>query len=349
MSDPNTTIITRPAPTVLDLFTPTQAPAPTAAPGKGSEDFASNEVIIPRVQLLQAMSKAITERKLPGAAAGVWWLTPLNRPLCHPEGLHGLPTTVRIVVARIMPSQRRWRKLDEGGGLLCEASRGDLVAREPNGLTGAKLELDRDKKGALRGIMWEGGNPTDLCSQCCYGPGASAAASGRLNSEDSKDRSGMWLPKMINVDGEVVKLPDELRAPACTSGIDVLAYVLVPAFGDSPPELMPALITFSRTSMGAGKQLGSMIRLAVREPAWGKIYELGSQSVTNDKGTFAVASVRTCGYTTEQMQVMADQLYEDSKIRDYNAPWEDEGAETGATSSKKGDDNAPAPDPTDKF
>lgn len=335
-----------------DLFAPVQAPTATGA-GKGSEDVSANEVIIPRAQLLQAMSKAITEKKLPGAEPGVWWLTPLNRPLNHPTGKDGMPTTVRMVVARILPGQKRWKKLSDGGGLLCESVNGQLTAVQPNGLCGAKISVERNKKKEVTAIDWEGGKPTDDCSVCVYGLGAAAAAAGREPIQGSKERGNVWLPKMLVIDGETVKIPDEFRAPVCTPGTDVLALVLVPAFGEAPAEIMPMMMTFAKTSSGAGKQLQSMIKLASREPAWAKIYEIGSQSTTNDRGTFFIATVRGLGYAPKMLTDQAEILYEDSKVRVYNAGWEDDGdhASPGANApaERKDGEQAPPPDPADKF
>lgn len=337
-----------------DLFAPVQVPTATGA-GKGSEDVGASEVILPRVQLLQAMSKVITEKKLPGAEPGVFWLTPFNRPLNHPTGKDGLPIAARMVVARILPGQKRWKKLDDGGGLLCESVNGQLTATKPNGLCGAKLSLELNKKKEVTAIDWEGGQATDDCSVCVYGLGAAAAAAGRAPIQGSKDRGNVWLPKLLVVDGNTIKLDDKLRAPVCTPGTDAILLVLVPKFGDAPAEIMPALITFAKTSSGAGKQLGSMIKMASREPAWAKIFELGSQSTTNDRGTFFVATVRGLGYAPEQLTAQTEALYEDSKLRTYTAGFEDDGDDTGH-SGGSGDsiktpnrEEAPPADPTDKF
>ena len=272
-------------------------------------------------------------------------LKPNNRPLCHPDGLDGLPKMVKLVVARILPVQRMWRKLDEGGGIICESSDGTLRAREKNGLCGARLELDVTKKGDIRGVTWEEGVATDVCSRCCYGPGAMATAMGREPREDSRERSGSWLPKLVNVKGEMTKIPDEFRAPKCTPGIDVLAYVLVPEFQGAPAEVMPALISFAKTSGAAGKQLASMIKLSLREPAWAKIYELGSQSTTNERGTFFISTIRGHGYAPPAMAAMAEQLYEDSKSKSYGTHW-DEDEDNTATKPAATD---AAANPEDKF
>lgn len=336
-----------PAPVgVVDLFAPSVSTPQSGGAGKGSEDFGSNDVIVPRASLLQSMSKALANKNNLGAMSGGWWLTPLNRPLSSPSGENGLPTAAKIVVARIMPSQRRWKPLNEGGGLECEAPGGTgLIARQPNGLTEARIEIEKGKKG-ITGVIWEGGKPTNSCQVCCYGPGAAAAAAGRVNT--SNDRGGSWLPKMINVGGEMTKLPDEYRAPRCTQGFDVLVYVLVPAFGSMPAEIMPAMITFARSSYKAGVQLGSMLKLSARDPAWAKIYEIGAQSVTNDKGTFNVATVSVVGSTHLTLQRMAEELYDSSKEQQYSSPFEDvEEVDNGSHPVAR--DDAPAPSPEDKF
>lgn len=334
----------------VDLFAPSTVKTTTGGP-KGSEDMNSNEVILPRASLLQSMSKAITEHHLPGAEAGVWWLTPLNRPLNHPAGKDGLPTHARLVVAKIFPSMRQWKDLKDGGGLICEAADGTLTAREPNGLAGAKITVERNKKKEVTAIDWEGGHATTDCSVCVKGMGASMAARGHEPNAGSKDRGGVWLPKTIVVGGESIVIPDKLRAPPCTPGIDILALVLVPGFGEAPAELMPVLISFTRTSFNAGKQLSSLIKFTPRDPAWSRIYQLGSQITTNDSGTFYIATTSMLGYTNDALAMQAEDLYDNSKVRVYQSDFSDEAghAPEPATQTQANKDDAPPPADTDKF
>jgi hypothetical protein len=336
---------------VEDLFTAVQMRQVDGGAGKGAEDIDSSEVIVPRMQLLQAMSKVITEKKLPGAEPGVWWLTPFNRPLNSPTGKDGLPVMVKMIVARILPGQKRWRKLEDGGGRLCESVNGALTATRPCGLAGAKINVERNKKKEVTAIDWEGGVATDDCSLCVYGLGAAATAAGREPIQGSKDRGTVWLPKLLVINGETVQIDDKFRAPVCTPGTDVIALVSVPAFGQAPAEIMPVLVTFAKTSSGAGKQLGSMLRMDARSPAWAKIYEIGSQFTTNERGTFSVANVRTLGYAPKALADQAADLYEASKLRTYNASWEDDGEGSAAAPhpAKTASETAPPPDPADKF
>lgn len=307
---------------VDDLMAPAAASAARLdEAGLGSEDVDSSKVVLPRVSLLQMMSKACSE-ELPGAKAGRWWVTPYNRPAT-------VDGTLRFVPVRIYPTQRLWTPLDEGGGLVCEAADGTLTARDANGLAGATLKLDHDGT-SVKSLSWEGGRPTTRCSECVYGPGAAAAAAGR---EPKKGGSG-WLPKIVTTDdGKRVSIPDELRGPRCTESIDVLALIALPEFKDPesgvemPAELIPAFITFAKTSMGAGKALAGMIKMAMREPAWARIYNLGSKKVQNDKGTFYIATVQVFGFSQRALMDQAHSLYEATHTQNYTADVSDGGEE----------------------
>lgn len=293
---------------VDDLMAP--AAAPTVNPdeaGMGIEDVDDDVIILPRLQLLQAMSKAVTEDSLPGAIPGCWFARPMNRPATlNPE------QGMKFVVVKIFPSWRRWADLDSGEGILCEASDGSLTARQPNGLAGAKIDLDTNKKGEVTEVDWIEGTPTDNCRKCVYGPAAAAAASGR----EPGRKANPWLPKMVKFEGQNIKLPDELRAPACTFSLDCLALVLLPAWKDAatgielPAELVPAFISFSRSSFSAGRTLASALKMARAEPAWSKIWSLGSKSVTNPKGTFFVATTSMASYANEALKARARDLFE---------------------------------------
>ena len=61
---------------VDDLMAPTASSAVAAdEAGMGSEDVGAGSVILPRLSLLQGLSKACGD-ELPGAKQGCWWITP---------------------------------------------------------------------------------------------------------------------------------------------------------------------------------------------------------------------------------------------------------------------------------
>ncbi len=310
-----------------DLMAP--AAAPTTNPddaGMGIEDVDDDVIILPRLQLLQAMSKVVTEEALPGATPGCWFARPMNRPatLDPSEGM-------KFVVVKIFPSWRRWADLDSGEGILCESSDGTLVARQANGLTGARLDLDTNKKGEITDVDWVDGEATDSCRDCVYGPAAAAAAAGRPPGR----KSNPWLPKIIKFEGKNVKLPDEFRAPKCTFSLDCLALILLPAWVDEksgvnmPSELIPAFISFGRSSFSAGRTLASALKLARNEPAWSKIWSLGSKSVTNSKGTFFVATTSMAHYANDAIKARARDLWEATASEAYQPDMSDVGDMAG--------------------
>lgn len=305
---------------VEDLMAPAASSQMTASEaGKGSEDVGAGDVILPRIYLLQGLSKPVNEEEAPGAKAGRYWVTPYSRPATIDQPL-------KLVVVRIYPAWRRWTPLDDGGGIECEAAGGDLVAREANGLAGATLEFDLDKKkGEVRSFEWTGGHATDDCRQCVFGPAAAAAAAGKQPS----GRGNPWLPKIVTIDGKPYKMPDEARAPRCTQSLDILALVALPPFKDDETgtslemELIPAFISFSRSSYSAGKSLAGMVKMASREPAWSKIYQLGSKKVTNDKGTFYIATISQYGYAQRPLMDQASALFESTQTENYRADMQD--------------------------
>lgn len=305
--------------------------------GLGSEDVGSSDIILPRAKLLQSNSPEV-EDEIEGAKSGVWWLTPANRPLTPSKDDKAM-----FVVVRIYPSQRHWTPIDSGGGLLCEAAGGDLIAREPNGITGARLVPTIDEKtNEVTAVAWSGGRATDICSECQYGPGAGPNG---------------WLPKIVRDDGgNSVTIPDTFRKPKCDRSLDILCLMAVPPYGDLPGSIEPAFISFGRTSAKAGRQLSGMIKVAMREPAWSKIFTLGSSKVSNDFGSWYVSSVAMKGYAQRQLMDRAKALYESAKDQSfkadvsdgagdvYSAPAVDE--ESGGGDGADGGD---APNPEDKF
>ena len=342
---------------VDDLFAPAVVrPAATVdMAGAGIEELDSSNVTLPRVTLLQQMSKAVTEGAYDGAEGGVWWLTPHNRPITlTPEKKGEAMKGARFIVVRMYPTQRHWNTLEDGGGLLCEAPTGKLVANSPEGRANAKIAVSTDDKGEVAKIAWEGGVPTSDCRKCVFGLGAAAAAAG----QEPSGKGNAWLPKLITVGGKEVRVPDNLRAPACTTGLDALVLVVVPPTEEMPTEVMPAFINFSKSSLAAGRTLGGMIRMASREPAWGRIYELNSKKTTNEKGTFFVATVKTFGVSTEKLCEHAAELFEASKSQEFRPSMDDPDARgevaaapsdlvDGGTAPDVGTDAAPLA--TDQF
>lgn len=336
---------------ILDDITSLMAPAERSQfssdeAGRGVENIDSQDIILPRVVLLQPLSKACQD-ELPGAKPGGYWLTPFNRPVTSSQ-----KDSLKFVVVRMYPSQRHWIPLDQGGGLSCEASTGDLVASSMGGLAGAKLSVTKIGD-TVKAVEWTGGRHTDRCFECVYGPAASAAAAGKA----PVGRGNPWLPKIVDIDGERLRIPDELRAPSCTSSLDALVLIAVPPFSDIDsginlgPEVIPAFISFSKTSQPAGKSLAGMIKMSVREPSYAKIYGLGSAKTTNDKGTFFVATVQQVGFSSETLLGMARELYSASAQKAYRPDMTEESAPTLAAGSTAqaippSDDD---PEPEDEF
>lgn len=282
--------------------------SPASDAGLGSEMLEDGSAILPRINLLQQMSKAITGSSDDDPPkAGTYWLMPFNRPLTlKPDQV------MNIVVVQIFNSQRLWTPLDQGGGMICESSDGSLIASSQGGLAGAKLEL-QTSEGKVAGVRWSGGHPTDECRKCVFGLAAGAAASGRTAGKNP------WLPKVLEIDGKRYNMPDELRAPKCQSGIDALVLVLAPKWREMRAEIVPAFVSFNRSSFPAGRSLAGMIKIASGVPAWGKIYSIGSKKITNERGTFFVSTVKPLGSTKAELMAMARELYENSKSVGYRS------------------------------
>lgn len=330
---------------VDDLMAPAEAPSfnPDDA-GLGSEDVGASDVVLPRVSLLQGLSKVVAE-DLPGAKAGGYWVVPHNRPATFSSR-----DNLKFVVVRIYPSQRLWTPINEGGGLICEAAAGDLIAREPLGLKDAELVIDHDG-GNVKSIEWQGGSPTDNCRKCVFGPAAAAVAAGRKPT----GRGNPWLPKYITYEGERIRIPDEMRAPKCTSSLDVLALIALPPFEDDEtgvslaPEIIPAFISFSRSAQAAGRSLAGMIKMAANEPSWAKIFSLGAKSVSNDKGTFYIPTIQQFSFAKPALQAMARELYDSTNKEDFRPNMDDGGdmssdGATESTADRPPNDDEPAPE-----
>lgn len=333
-----------------DLMSPAAMPTVDQKyAGAGAEELGQSDIILPRISLLQGLSKPVVD-DVPGAKAGLFWTFPFNRPASLKAEVG-----MKFVVVRIYPVQRQWTPLDQGGGLVCEAPNGNLLARSPEGLAGAKLKPDLDKKnGAVKSIEWEGGEPTANCLECVFGPAAAAAAAGK----EPTGRGNPWLPKIITVDGKQYRVPDELRAPRCTGGLDALILAALPAFKDEETgmelaaEVIPAFLSFNRTSQGAGRSLAGMIKMATREPAWGKIFTISTKKVQNDKGTFFVPVVTQYGYSNDQLATMARDLYESTSDKSYVPDMSEMANDHVAPSSDVVDAEVPSDDepaPGDEF
>ena len=334
--------------TIDDLMAPATGSQITAEEaGYGSEDLDAGDVILPRLSMLQGLSKAVAE-ELPGAKQGVWWLSPYNRPVTLSRD-----DIMKMVVVKIFPAQRLWTPIDEGGGLVCEAAAGDLIARDSKGLAGAKLEI-KHKSGEATSVEWTGGEPTNDCSQCVYGPAAAATAAGRV----ATGRGNPWLPKLIEVGGKQIRIPDSMRAPQCTTSLDALVLVQLPAFKDDDTgielgsELTPAFITFGKTAMSAGRSLAGMVKMAVREPSYAKIYGVGAKQVANAAGQkYFVPTVTMVGSAKRALMDMAQELYLSAKTASYRADFDEPAG--GVTATGNSDDAPPPsdddPEPDDAF
>jgi hypothetical protein len=340
---PETTEIAVVPDDIFDLMTPSddRLELEGSEAGLGTEDIDSSDVRIARVSLLQAMSKACVDEK-PGAAPGRMWMSMLDRPATLASDPNKAEARLMFVPVRVMKAQRRWKALEEGGGIECEAP-SKYKARNEEGLADAKLEIVTVDGNAR--VTWVGGTPTDNCLKCAFGPGASALSVGQKVA--GAGATG-WLPKKLKtLTGEVITLPDKIRAPRCTASIDVLCLVRIPAHENFDAEIVPAMISFARTSYPAGRALAGMMKQAgTREPAWARIYQLKPKKVQNPSGTFYIFTVEMLGSTRPELAAIASELFYASQETEHRAVYDEpDGGFVDATStSAPPSDNEVAPD-----
>lgn len=308
------------------MFDDNGASAPAFNPedaGKGA-NISASDVILPNLMVLQPLSKPV-QQGLPGAKPGALWLTTFDRPVTDPDAADSTSPreapakTASVVIVTMNWIQQHWRDINdtsEGPRVLCESIDGTMVAREPNGLTGATLDISLNKRKEVVSLDWEGGRPTDKCFQCVYGPAANAASCGQKNKDGNKNA---WIAKRVEVDGNVVDVPQEHRAPKCTGGFQALALIAVPAFEGAPPDIIPAFVTFNRTDMSAGKRLSTQLAMSRGAPAWARIWGISSQGVSNDKGSWFVSKIQSKGWANRTLVEMASELYDASRAQTHRA------------------------------
>lgn len=108
--------------------------------------------------------------------------------------------------------------------------------------------------------------------------------------------------------------PNDPQSPPAAT----LMYNYVLAFPEFP-DLMPAVMTFQRSSIKAGRQFNSKL-MTVRSPIFGCVFEFSSEDTTNKRGqNFKNVSVVGAGFVTDKA------LYE--QYRDLNRNF----TETGLT------------------
>lgn len=296
----------------------------------------STTMVMPRLQLLQSTSKPVQDEK-PGAKPGTFWASVYDRNATDEHG------KARFVPVLLVDSRRRWRKLEEGGGLICE-SRDGVSAVEPNGRSGATPRIATNADSVLS-ISWDDatGTPTKQCAACVFGGGGPRAFGAQPGPRDTAG----WLPKTITVEGKTYKIPDTLRRPACTSGMDLLCLMLLPKTDTEPREVVPVVFTFSNMAEPAGRQFLTQLKARSREPAFAAVWEFTASKQKNDKGTFYVPVVTRVGFAAPAMVDRARALLNDVTSAGFSSDFDEPHESTVAAAKAAADDNSDAPSDSD--
>jgi len=103
--------------------------------------------------------------------------------------------------------------------------------------------------------------------------------------------------------------PDDPRVQAETKfgeeGEKPLAMTCLNFFSLFPGVAMPIIVSFSKTSYRAGKQLLSLARFCGGD-MWSRAYQLGSALQTNEKGSYYTLTVSTLGNSDEAERSQAE-------------------------------------------
>lgn len=104
-----------------------------------------------------------------------------------------------------------------------------------------------------------------------------------------------------------------------------------------PGAKMPVIVSFSKTSYKAGKQLLSLAQFATGDMFSHK-YKLGAKQTKNDIGTFYVFTVEPCGFPAEEDTKIAEGLWNDFANKVDKIQVHEEGNEPDAAAT---DEQAP--------
>lgn len=196
----------------------------------GFEDDNADDLIIPRIKIMQALSPEVQDGK---AKIG---------DIVNSLTLERLNDKVFIPVCKFN-NNVYWRDRSEGGGIICRAA---------------------DAKVGT----WEDGH-TELCSVCR-----------RCEFDNSKQ--------------------GREAIPTCTKYINFLGF-----FAD---DLMPIILSFSKTNMAEGKKMYSMAKVT-RQNIWNFGYTLISKERAKNANRWYIIDPVSAGPTSEELRIVGMELY----------------------------------------
>lgn len=109
-----------------------------------------------------------------------------------------------------------------------------------------------------------------------------------------------------------------------------LAMTCLNFFSLFPRVPMPIVLSFSKTSYKAGKQLLSLARFCGGD-MWSRAYQIGSALQTNEKGTYYIFTVTTIGDSDEQERSQAEAWWRMFSEQAAEIKVHEEEAEEGTT------------------
>ena len=92
------------------------------------------------------------------------------------------------------------------------------------------------------------------------------------------------------------------------NGEKPLAMTSLNFFSFFPGVAMPVVVSFSRTSYKAGKQLLSLARFCGGD-MWSRAYQLGAELQTTDKGTYYIFTVTASGESSVEERLQAEAFW----------------------------------------
>lgn len=188
--------------------------------GMGKEGIGQEDMDIPRLKLMQGLSKELP--LFDDLRAGMFFHTATEAMFDEP---------IRVVPILLDKQYILWRPLEDGGGILARAS--DGVHWQPSS---GQFTVKLDKKDGGKQVTWK------LARTVAE---SGLANWGTMNPEDTNS------------------------PPAAT-----LMYNFLLAFPDEP-DLMPAVLTFQRSSIKIGRKFMTKLR-TVRTPLFGSVFKLSS-------------------------------------------------------------------------
>ena len=188
--------------------------------GMGKEAIGQEDMDIPRLKLMQGLSKELT--LFDDLKAGMFF---------HSATEAMFDEAIRVVPILLDKQYILWRPMEDGGGILARAS--DGVHWAPSA---GSFDVKLDKKDGGHKVTWK---------------------LARTVQESGLANWGTMNPA------------DTDSPPAAT-----LMYNFLLAFPDEP-DLMPAVLTFQRSSIKIGRKFMTKLR-TVRTPLFGSVFKLSS-------------------------------------------------------------------------